>query len=170
MNFFDISVFVIVVLCFIIGVFKGLMRTVLKIGATVFAVVFANLIGPHVGLALFPNIIKSDSALVQNVSEHKLSAINETVAKTIGIVLLFLILFIIFRIIAGFIAKQVKKSDRISLLDRILGGVFGLFIAYGAVSVFAFALHLIAAIITLIVPSSNIYDTIEASAIFKYFF
>ena len=111
MDWFDAAAFVLVTQCFIIGVFKGLLRTVPKIGASVFATVFENLLSGRIGLFMLPKVIKGDSVPARALSEQKLKTINDTHKKTIGVVLLFLILFIIFRIIEGFVSKALRKND-----------------------------------------------------------
>ena len=169
MTWLDIMVFLIVWISVFIGSWKGFLRTVLKIGAGVFAAVFSGLFGGIIGLVLFPKIIGSDSTLAVNISDASLEKINRTLAETIGIVLLFMIVFIIFRIIAGFIAKVVRRNDKISVIDRVLGAAFGLVISVGIIYTFAFAVNVTAAIITLISPQATLYTAIENSMIFKYF-
>ena len=170
MTWFDVAVLGIAVLFTVIGFCTGFLRNVMRFGASVFAVIFANFFGGYIGRVLFPNLIKSDSAIAQRLPAPIVQSINETIAKTIGIAILFLILFVIFKIISGFISKLLKGIKLIGAVDKILGALFGLLIAVGVIFVFAHTFNIIATLISFVDPSAAIYDTVDNSLIFKYFF
>ena len=170
MTGFDIAVLVIAGIFVIIGIWKGFLRTVLKFGASILAIFLARLFGTTVGNTLFPQIIKGDSALGSRLSSGTLDNINASIAGTIGTAILFVVLFILFRLIASIVSKAVLKALNSGPLDRILGALLGLVLAAGVVYALALAVDIVAVVITFIDPSNEIYDIVNSSLIFKYFF
>ena len=67
-------------------------------------------------------------------------------------------------------SKLVKKASAISKADRVLGAIFGLIVAFGIVSVFSEGVRVVATVMSYIDPSTSIFDTVENTVLFKYFF
>lgn len=170
MMWIDIALLLMTVVFVTIGIWKGFLKLIIKLGAVVPAVVLSRAFGGFLGVTLFPSIIGKDSAIAKKVSYSALENINTSLAKVIGTLILFIVLFIIFKIILGVISNMVKKEFKVSLVDRLLGGVFGLVIALGAAYAVAFAVNIVAMVITLIDSANPIYASIEDTVIFKYFF
>ena len=165
----DIITLVIVGIFVIVGIWKGFLKTVFKLGATFFAVILAKFFGAPVGRMLLPEVIKSDSGLGSKLSSNTLANINSSISSIVGTLILFIVLFIILRIISGILAKAFVKGFRSKTLDRLLGAVLGLVLAAGVIYVFALVVELFALAITFIDPSSTFYSAIESTVIFKYF-
>jgi uncharacterized membrane protein required for colicin V production len=85
-------------------------------------------------------------------------------------VLVFLIFYILLRIIFSVAAKLVKKVPGITAVDRIIGAIFGLIVAFGLVFIFAELVRLSATVITYFAPDSTMFAAVEDTLIFKYFF
>ena len=170
MIWLDISVLLIACIFIIVGICKGFSRLAIKLGAVVPAVVIARLFGGFLGTRLFPEIIHDDWKMAEKMSSDSLDNVNESLAKIIGTIVLFVVLFIVFKIILSVISKILKKNPNINLLDRIIGAVFGALMALGAIYTFAFAVNIIAMVVTFFDSGSSIYDVIDKTVVFKYFF
>jgi hypothetical protein len=55
-------------------------------------------------------------------------------------------------------------------VDRIIGAIFGLIVAFGLVFIFAELVRLSATVITYFAPDSTMFAAVEDTLIFKYFF
>lgn len=170
MTGFDIAVLVIAGIFVIIGAWRGFLRTVLRIGASVAAVILSRLLGGALGIALFPELIGADSAIGQRLPSTALDNVNRSLAVTIGTLAVFILALIVLRLVVRAIAGIALKDFKSNAVDKLLGAVLGLLIALGAIYVLAFAIDVIAVVITFVAPSSDIYEIIEGSVIFKYFF
>lgn len=166
MNVFDIVTLAVFVVSVIICVWRGFLKTVLKLGAPVLAALGARLLGRSLGKLLLPDLIKKPPS---GMSVDSLSRVNETIASIVGTVIVFVVLFIVFRLLAGLIAKIVKKVTKTSVLDRVVGAVFGILIAFAIMIVLAEALEIVATIGTFIYSEISLFEMMEDSVLFKYF-
>ena len=66
-------------------------------------------------------------------------------------------------------SKLVKKVSGISVIDRVLGAVLGIAVAFAFMFIFSELVRSVATVVTYIDPSSSIFDTIEGTTVFKYF-
>ncbi len=165
MIWLDIVTLAIAAVFVFIGIFKGFAKMVFRFGALALSVVLARIFGTLLGKALFPEIVKSSSIPAQTLEN-----INASIAGVIGTVIVFIVVFIISRLLARFISKSLTKNCVVNLTDRILGGAAGLVFALGAIYLFAFCVNVYASTISLINTSSDIYDVIDSTLIFKYLF
>lgn len=170
MSVFDIVTLAIAGVFVIIGFLKGFLKLVLKFGVAVLAVVTARLFGSGLGRMLFPNLIKSSSSIGARFSTSSLENINASIATVLGTLIVFAVVFIVFKLIAGIVSKAVSNGFKSKLTDKILGMVLGLALAAGIVYAFAFAVDIVAIVISFIHPSTDIYELINDTVIFKYFF
>lgn len=170
MNGFDIAVLVITGIFVLIGVWKGFVRMALRLGSTVAAVILSRMFGGMLGELILPAIIGSDSAIGARLPSSALDNVNRSISVTVGTLLIFVVAFIVFRLISGVIARAVTGGIKRRTLDRVLGAIFGFVIALGAIYALAFIVDIIAMTVIFIDPSSDIYDIIGSTKIFKYFF
>lgn len=164
MNVFDIVTLAIIAVSVIVCTIKGFAKILLKIGAFILAVMLSRIFGEKLGLAVFPNLIKSDS-----ISASSLNKINNTLAQVLGTAVLFIVLFIILRIISMILSKVIKNAPVAGSLDRLLGAVVGVLMGVAVVYVFAVALNIYASIATYLNPDSEIFGTLADTYIIKYF-
>ena len=169
-SIFDLITLIIAGIFVIIGIWKGFLKTVFKFGAAFLAVILAKFLGDPFGRLLFPELLKSDSAIGSKLSSATLEGINASLSSTLGTLILFVVLFIILRIIAGILAKLIVKGFNSKGLDRVLGGVLGLILAGGVIYVFALIVNIVALVMTFINPASDIYTVINNTVLFKLFF
>ena len=167
MNVFDIITIAVFFVATIVCVWKGFLNILLKLGALVIAVIVAKLFGKAVGEACFSDLIGGSGGKLDGMLFDK---INESLVTIMGTVLVFAAIYILLRIIFFFVSKLLKKAEGLTVLDRILGAVFGLVTAFGLVCVFAVMVRVVATVAVYIDPSSAIFDTVEETVIFKYFF
>lgn len=170
MAFFDIVTLIIAVVFVIIGFWKGFLKTILKFGATLLALILSRLFGTALGNMILPDFINGDSALGERLSPSTLDNVNSSIAATVGTLLIFVVLFVIFRLIASWVSKARVHRFKSRILDKILGAIFGLVLSFGAIYAFAVALELMAVLVTLIAPSIDIYSAVENTVIFRHFF
>ena len=166
MNIFDIVVLTVFVISVVICFWKGFLKTVLKLGASFLAALGAGIFGRPVGKLLLPELIKKQPS---GMSAGALERLNGAISSIAGTLLVFIVLFVIFKLLAGLLAKIAKKITGTSVLDRTLGAVFGLFIAFASTAVLAVVLQIIAAIGTFIYPDFALFELMEDSVLFKYF-
>ena len=167
---FDIITLVIMCIFVVIGFWKGFLGSVLRFGATLSAIILAKMLGGTFGSMSMPELISENSELGSKLSSSALDNINSSLATTIGTILLFVILLMAFRIIASAVSKAVIGGLKSKTLDRVLGAILGLVLSVGVVYAFAFAINLVAMIMTLADPSADIYSVINRTVIFRYFF
>ena len=165
MNVFDIIVIASAALFIAIGVWKGFLKTVLRLGAAVVSMILAKLLGPVVG-GLIPDIDKGGAGL----SSETANSINGAISSVVGTAVVFILLFIVLRLLAKVLAKLITRMTGTTRLDRIFGGVFGLLVAVSFVFLFAEAFKIVATAVTLVSPDSNIFEYASDSLVFKYFF
>ncbi len=167
MSIFDIITIVVFAAAMLICVLKGFLKILLKFGALVIAALLAKIFGSAVGDIWFSDLIKSGS---EGMAASVLSKVNEALATVIGTVIVFVIFYVVLRIIFSLVAKLVKKAAGIGALDRVLGAVFGIVAAFGIMFIFAELVRVSAAVITYVSPDSTLFDTIEDTLVFKYFY
>ena len=166
MNVFDIMTLSVFIVSVVICLWKGFLKTVLKLGAPVLAALGARFFGRPLGELLLPELIEKPPS---GMSAATLERLNGTISSVVGTLLVFIVLFIAFRLLAGLLAKIVKKVTRTSVLDRAAGAVFGLLIGFAVAVVLAEALEIVAAVGTFISPEFSLFEMMEDSMLFKYF-
>lgn len=167
MSIFDIITIALFAVSLLVCVWKGFLKILFKFGALVIAAILAKFFGSSVGDIWFSDLIKTSG---EGMTASVLDKVNQSLATVIGTVIVFVIFYIVLRIIFAVVAKIVKKAPAISTMDRILGAVFGLVMAFGLTFVFAEVVRVASTVITYIDPASEIFSNIETSMVFKYFF
>ena len=170
MAWLDIATLGILGLFVLIGIWKGFLKTFLKLGATVIAVVVSRIFGEMLGKTLFPHLISGNTFLTKNISSSTIDEINSSFATIIGTAVIFIIMFVLLRIVAGFTSKIIKAKMKVGLIDRIFGALFGLVLAVGAIYAFAFVVNILATATAFFDHDAFIYSAVEETVIFKYFF
>lgn len=166
MNALDIITLLVFAVAIAICVWKGLLNILLKLGALIIASIAARIFGSSVGDIWFSDIIKNSG---EGMTGEVLGRLNDSLSTVIGTILVFVIFYIVLRIIFYFVSKLVKKALGVSALDRILGAVFGIVVAFGFMFIFSELVRIVATVVTYIDPSSAIFETIENTVVFKYF-
>lgn len=151
MTGFDIVILVMTLTFVGIGIWKGFARTLLRFGAAVVSLIVARLFGGMLGEALLPKG-------------------NEYLATLLGTFIVFATLYLILRIVIKILSKKINDGFKSRLIDKILGGCLGFLLAIGAVCTLAYAVDLVAALLLLFDSPWDIYDAVESSVIFRYFF
>ncbi len=169
MNWLDATVLILAAFFLLMGVWKGFLKMILRFGALAASVVTAKIFGSTLGSLILPALIKSDSSIGERLSVDTLQKLNGSIATVVGTLLLFLVLYLLLRLLARAISKAAKKSDGVGAVDRILGAALGLVFALGAIYTLAFGVHL-AAMLGSLFDFSDIYDAVDSSLLFKYFF
>ncbi len=164
MNWLDIITLVIACAFIAICAWRGFLKIILRFGALILSVVCAKIFGSILGNALFPSIIKSDS-----IDTSVLAKINSSVATLLGTVILFVILFIVLRIVASLVAKAMTGKEFAKVTDKLLGAAVGIVFALGVLFMFVSALHIVG-MVTSFFGSNMIYEAVDASLFFKFFF
>ncbi len=167
MIFLDVITAVIFAAAIVVCIWKGFLKILLNLGAFIIAAVIARMFGSSIGGLFFSDLINISS---DRFGFLALENINEAIATVIGTVLVFLIFYLVLRIIFAIVSKLVKRADGISAVDRILGAVFGVVMAFGITFVFCELVRITATVVTLIDPNSQIFNVIGDTVIFKYFF
>ncbi len=164
MNWLDIVTLVIACAFVAICAWRGFLKIVLRFGALVLSLICAKIFGSVLGNALFPSIVKSDS-----MDAEVLADINSSIASLLGTVVLFIILFIVLRIVATLVAKALTGKELAKAADKLLGAAVGVVFALGALFAFVSVLHIVAMVMSF-VGSNVIYEAVDASLFFKFFF
>ena len=166
MNIFDIIALIVFLVSIVICLWRGFLKTVLKLGAPVLAAICARFLGRPLGGILLPKLIQKPPS---SMSADTLERLNGTISSVVGTIIVFVVLFIAFRLLAGLLAKTVKKITGTSVLDRVLGAVFGLLIGFAAVVLLAETLEIVAMIGTFVYPEFSLLEIMQDSVLFKYF-
>lgn len=161
----DIFALVITGAFVLVGLWRGFVKSSLRLCALIVSVIIARLFGGALGRALLPNIIKSDS-----ISSETLAKINGSISSVIGTLIVFIALYLLLTLLAKLISKITVKGFIGKLADKLLGALLGLFFGIAALYSLAFVFDIIAAVVSLAVPSADMYFVVEDSVIFKYFF
>ena len=167
MNPLDIITIVAFALAVLVCVWKGFLKILLKFGAFVVSAIVAKFFGSAIGDMWFSDLIDVSSG---GMTASVLDKVNESISTVIGTVVVFVIFYIVLRIIFSLVAKLVKKAPGVTTVDRILGAVFGLVMAFGFMFVFSEIVRIYATVVTYFDAGSALFETIENTLIFKYFF
>jgi len=108
--FVDTIVFALIAIFMIIGVMQGFIVSVLYLGAWIVGIISAWLFSGTLGIMLRTNI----------------EGLAPLVSMCLGAFLAFLLPFLIIRIAAAVANFFIKRSSPLTLVNRILGGVFGI--------------------------------------------
>ncbi len=161
----DIFALVIVGAFVLIGLWRGFVRSSLKLCALIASIIIARFFGAALGRALLPEIIKSNS-----ISSGTLEKINTSISSVIGTLAVFAVLYLLLSLLARLISKITVKGFAGKLTDKVLGALLGLFFGIAALYSLAFVFDIISAVVSLVAPSADMYSVVENSVIFKYFF
>ena len=167
MNIFDFITLAVFLVSVVVCTWKGFIKTLFKLGAFVIAAIVAKIFGDSIGELWFSDLISSSE---NAIGPAMLDKINESLATVIGTLIVFLIFYVVLRIIFSVVAKIVKKAVGITAADRILGAVFGVVLAFGFMFVFCEALRIAATVIAYVNPDVSLFEIVEESVVFKYFF
>jgi membrane protein required for colicin V production len=107
--FIDTIVFALIVIFLVLGVMQGFIVSVLYLSAWVVGIISAWLFSGTFGIMLRTNI----------------EGLAPLVALCLGAFLAFMIPFLLIRIAAAVASFFIKKSSPLTLVNRVLGGVFG---------------------------------------------
>ena len=166
----DIVILAIALVFVIVGAVKGFIKTLLRLGAAVFAIIVARMFGYLLGEALFGDLLSRRSPLAENMSPATLRSVNVSLSTLLGGLIIFLAVYILLRIIIRLTAKRLTDSFCGGLIDRLLGACLGLLLALGAIYALACVIDLLAIVLSICGSSFDIYDAVESSTLFKYFF
>lgn len=149
----DVAFFVILLLGILFGVACGFVKSVCKIAGTVFSAVVAVMF-----CVTLQNSLEGWFGLTTALA----GAIgNATVAKVIAIVISFILLFLVVKLLAWFVGKTgtalVNKFAPCRMINRILGGILGLFEAFMLIMLLLAICHWI--------PVEGMHEFIHSSTI-----
>ena len=149
----DVAFFVILLLGILFGVARGFIKSVCKIAGTVFSAVVAFMF-----CVTLQNSLESWFGLTSALA----SAIgNPTVAKVLAIVISFVALMLVVKLLAWFVGKVgtalVDKFAPCRMINRILGGILGLFEAFMLIMLLLAICHWI--------PVEGMHEFIQSSTI-----
>ena len=95
----DIFALVITGAFVLVGLWRGFVKSSLRLCALIVSVIIARLFGGALGRALLPNIIKSDS-----ISSETLAKINGSISSVIGTLIVFIALYLLLTLLAKLIS------------------------------------------------------------------
>ena len=166
MNIFDIITLIVFLASVFICIWRGFLKTVIKLGAPVLAALGARFFGRSLGELILPELVKKSPS---GMSASTLELVNSTISSIVGTLIVFVVLFIVFKLLAGIFAKIIKKVTHSSLLDRVTGAIFGLLIGFAVMVALAEALEIVAMVGTFISSDIALFEMMEDSVLFKYF-
>ncbi len=169
MNILDIITIVIALGLVVSCLWKGLLKIALRFGALIVSGVVAWLVGPAIGERFFSNLIKEGTFSVEALTGEMLQYVNEAIGVILGMTVSFIVVFIVLRVVVKYLSKLLKKITKTSVIDHLLGGLFGLLAAFVLIILFAKVVNVVAAVTVLVDPSSEIFDMIDSTVFFKYF-
>ena len=149
----DVAFFVILLLGILFGVVRGFVKSVCKIAGTVFSAVVAFMF-----CVTLQNSLEGWFGLLTALA----GAIgNATIAKVIALVISFILLFLVVKLLAWFVGKTgtalVNKFAPCRTINRILGGILGLFEAFMLIMLLLAICHWI--------PVDGMHEFIQSSTI-----
>ena len=106
MNVFDIITLAIFLISVVIGLWRGFLKTVIKLGAPVIAALGARFFGRPLGDLLLPELIKKRPS---SMSSGELERVNEAISSLVGTLIVFIALFVILRLLAGLFGNIIVK-------------------------------------------------------------
>lgn len=112
MNVVDIIFLIMMALCVVLGVFKGLIRQLFTIGGIIVVATLTATLAPWVQ-SWFVNVIE-----------------NEGTRSLIAMIAAALILAVGYAIVAIILTRILRKFKIIGVLDKVLGGVLGFAVVY----------------------------------------
>lgn len=149
----DVAFFVILLLGILFGVARGFVKSVCKIAGTVFSAVVAFMFCVTLQNSL-EGWFGLTTALAGVIG-------NATIAKVIAIVISFILLFLVVKLLAWFVGKTgtalVNKFAPCRMINRILGGILGLFEAFMLIMLLLAICHWI--------PVEGVHEFIQSSTI-----
>ncbi len=170
MTILDIVLLIITAVLVIVGFCRGFIKSILHLGATVLALIGARLIGGALGREFFPEIISRSSPIGSGMTSARLNDVNASLATILGALVVFLVLYFVLKLILRMISKRFDGNRDVGIINRLLGAALGFVMALGTIYAFACILDVVAIVLTLIGSDWDIYEAVDSSVIFKYFF
>ncbi len=112
MNVIDIIFLITMVLCVVVGIFKGLVRQILTILGIITVASLTATFAPYVQ-GWFANVIASEGT--RNV---------------IAMIVAALLIAVVYALVAILVTRILRKIKIFKLLDKLLGGVLGFVVVY----------------------------------------